>query len=476
MTRRYDAVVIGSGPNGLSAAITIARSGRSVALLEAEPVVGGGTRSAELTLPGFVHDVCSAVHPLALASPFFTALRLERHGLRWIQPPVALGHPLDDGSVVLIGRDLDATAASLGPDGPTYRDLVGRLVRDWPALVPDVLAPFHVPPHPARLAGLARFGMRAIQPARRLAGRFERPQARALFAGCAAHAMLGLDAPVSGAYGLVLLAAAHAVGWPVAAGGSGRIAEALTAELAALGGEVITGRRVDSVRALPSHRVALFDVTPRQLLRVAGERLGGRYGSALRRYRYGPGSFKLDLALDGPVPWRNPELSGAGTVHLGGTFEEIAAAEATVRRGRLPARPFVLVAQQSLFDPTRAPEGRQTLWAYCHVPNGAPADMTEPILRQVERFAPGFRDRILAVHRMAPADLEAHDANLVGGDIGGGLQDARQLFTRPAPRLDPYATPDRRIWICSASTPPGPGVHGMCGHLAAASALRHVLA
>ena len=476
MTRRYDAVVIGSGPNGLSAAITIARSGRSVALLEAEPVVGGGTRSAELTLPGFVHDVCSAVHPLALASPFFTALRLERHGLRWIQPPVALGHPLDDGSVVLIGRDLDATAASLGPDGPAYRDLVGRLVRDWPALLPDVLAPFHVPPDPARLAGLTRFGMRAIQPARRLAGRFERPQARALLGGCAAHAMLGLDAPVSGAYGLVLLAAAHAVGWPVAAGGSGRIAEALTAELAALGGEVVTGRRVDSVRALPSHRVALFDVTARQLLRVAGERLGGRYGSALRRYRYGPGSFKLDLALDGPVPWRNPELSGAGTVHLGGTFEEIAAAEATVRRGRLPARPFVLVAQQSLFDPTRAPEGRQTLWAYCHVPNGAPADMTEPILRQVERFAPGFRDRILAVHRMAPADLEAHDANLVGGDIGGGLQDARQLFTRPAPRLDPYATPDRRIWICSASTPPGPGVHGMCGHLAAASALRHVLA
>ena len=476
MTRRYDAVVIGSGPNGLSAAITIARSGRSVALLEAEPVVGGGTRSAALTLPGFVHDVCSAVHPLALASPFFTALRLERHGLRWIQPPVALGHPLDDGSVVLIGRDLDATAASLGPDGPAYRDLVGRLVRDWPALLPDVLAPFHVPPDPARLAGLARFGMRAIQPARRLAGRFERPQARALLGGCAAHAMLGLDAPVSGAYGLVLLAAAHAVGWPVAAGGSGRIAEALTAELAALGGEVVTGRRVDSVRALPSHRVAFFDVTPRQLLRVAGERLGGRYGSALRRYRYGPGSFKLDLALDGPVPWRNRELSGAGTVHLGGTFEEIAAAEATVRRGRLPARPFVLVAQQSLFDPTRAPEGRQTLWAYCHVPNGAPADMTEPILRQVERFAPGFRDRILAVHRMAPADLEAHDANLVGGDIGGGLQDARQLFTRPAPRLDPYATPDRRIWICSASTPPGPGVHGMCGHLAAASALRHVLA
>ncbi len=475
MADRYDAVVVGGGPNGLSAAITIARAGRSVLLLEAESVVGGGTRSEELTLPGFVHDVCSAVHPLGVSSPFFATLPLARHGLRWIQPPIALGHPLDDGSVVLVGRDVDATAASLGPDAAAYRDLIAPLVRDWHAVIPDVLAPFHVPPDLGRLVRLARFGTRAIQPARWLVRRFERPQARAVFAGCAAHSMLRLGAPVTGAYGLLFLASAHAVGWPVAEGGSGRIGGALAGELAALGGEIATGRRVETIDALPPHHAALFDVTPRQLLRISGPRLTGLYRSELERYRYNSGSFKLDLALDGPVPWRNPELVGAGTVHVGGTFEEIAGAEALVRRGRIPARPFVLVSQQSLFDPTRAPAGKQTLWAYCHVPNGSDVDMTEPILRQIERFAPGFRDRILAIHRMSPADLEAHDANLVGGDIGAGLQDIGQLFTRPAPRVDPYSTPDPGIWICSASTPPGPGVHGMSGHLAAASALRHVL-
>ena len=475
MAERYDAVVVGGGPNGLSAAVTIARAGRSVLLLEAEPVVGGGTRSEELTLPGFVHDVCSAVHPLGVSSPFFATLPLARHGLRWIQPPIALGHPLDDGSVVLVGRDVDATTASLGPDAAAYRGLVGPLVRDWSAVIPDVLAPFHVPADPERLARLARFGTRAIQPAQWLVRRFRRPQARAVFAGCAAHSMLRLGAPVTGAYGLLFLASAHAVGWPVAEGGSGRIGGALAGELAALGGEIATGRRVETIDALPAHHAALFDVTPRQLLRIAGPRLAGRYRSRLERYRYGSGSFKLDLALDGPVPWRNPELVGAGTVHVGGTFEEIAGAEALVRRGRTPARPFVLVSQQSLFDPTRAPAGKQTLWAYCHVPNDCAADMTEPILRQIERFAPGFRDRILAIHRMSPADLEAHDANLVGGDIGAGLQDLSQLFMRPAPRIDPYSTPDPGIWICSASTPPGPGVHGMSGHLAAASALRHRL-
>jgi phytoene dehydrogenase-like protein len=475
MADSFDAVVVGGGPNGLAAAIAIARAGRSVGLFEARPTVGGGARSAQLTLPGFVHDVCSAVHPLGVSSPFFASLSLERHGLRWIEPPFALGHPLDEGSAVLVGRDLAATAATLGPDGEAYRRLLGPLVDAWSDLVPDVLAPFHVPLDPVRLARLARFGMLAAQPVSWLAHRFEGPRARAVLAGCAAHSMLRLRAPVTGAYALVFLASAHAVGWPVAEGGSGRIADALLAELRAHGGEIVTGRHVDRIESLPAHRVALFDVTPRQLLAIAGERLRGRYAASLRSYRYGSGSFKVDLALDGPIPWRNPELARAGTVHLGGTFEEIAAAEAATYRGRASCRPFVLLAQPSLFDPTRAPAGGQTAWAYCHVPAGSTVDMTEPILRQIERFAPGFRDRLLGIHVMGPAALEMHDPNLVGGDIGGGLQDLRQLFTRPVPRIDPYSTPDPRIVICSASTPPGPGVHGMCGYFGARSALAHAL-
>jgi phytoene dehydrogenase-like protein len=472
-----DAVVVGAGPNGLAAAITLARAGRSVTLLEAAPTVGGGARSAELTLPGFIHDVCSAIFPFGRGSPFFTGVDLERRGLRWIDPPVCLGHPLDDGSVALLRRDVDETAAGFadGHDGDAYARLFGPMTRRWRALVPDVLAPFHVPLRPDRALRLAWFGLSAIRSTTGLSRRFRSEPARALIAGVAAHSMLRLTEPISAAPALLLMTAAHAFGWPLAAGGSGSLAAALEAELLAAGGRVETNRRVERMADLPPHRVALFDVTPRQLLAIAGGRLSGRYARHLRRYRYGPGAFKLDLAIEGAIPWRNPELGEAGTVHLGGTLEEIARAEATVRAGAIPDRPFVLIGQQSLFDPSRAPAGRNTVWAYCHVPNGSAVDMTDRVLGQLERFAPGFRKRVLAVNATPPGALEAYNANDVGGDINGGLQDLRQLFTRPAIRLDPYSTPDPQLFICSSSTPPGGGVHGMCGYLAAQSALRRVL-
>jgi phytoene dehydrogenase-like protein len=471
-----DAVVVGSGPNGLAAAITLARAGRSVHLIEGAETIGGGARSAELTLPGFVHDVCSAAYPFGRTSPFFAGLgeALERQGLRWVEAPVAIGHPLDDGTAVLLTRDLGATASSLGEDAAAYRGLLGPLVRSWGGLLPDILAPFHVPLSPARAVRLALFGLRGLQPASTLARRFRGPRARALFGGAAAHSILAMTEPVSGAAGLVMLASAHADGWPIPAGGAGRIPDALAAELRRLGGTIEVGRSVASVRDLPAHHVALFDVTPRQLATIAGERLPGRYRRSLERFRYGPGVFKLDVALDGPIPWRASDLARAGTVHLGGTFEEIARSEAEVAAGRVPDRPFVLLVQASLFDPSRAPAGRHTAWAYCHVPNGSTVDMTEPILRQVERYAPGFRDRILGSHVLGPAALEAYNPNDVGGDIAGGRLDLGQLFTRPTIRLDPYSTPDPSIYLCSASTPPGGGVHGMCGWHAARSALRRL--
>ncbi|MDP9467146.1 MAG: NAD(P)/FAD-dependent oxidoreductase [Chloroflexota bacterium] len=470
-----DAVVIGSGPNGLAAAISLARAGRSVTVLEAAATVGGGVRSAELTLPGFVHDVCSAVHPFGRTSPFFRGSDLARHGLRWVEPAAPLGHPLDDGTAVLLERDVDTTAAGLGRDADAYRRLIGPLARDWERLLPDILGPFHIPLSPPRAIRLALFGRLAIRSATSLGRRFRGERARALFAGAAAHSLIGLTEPVSGAAALVMLASAHADGWPFPEGGAGRLAEALADEVRALGGTIETGRRIDRLDDVPAHRVALFDVTSRQHLAIAGEALPSGYRKRLARFRYGPGVFKVDLALDGPIPWRAPELARAGTVHLGGTFEEIARSETAVARGQLPDRPFVLLVQPSGFDRSRAPEGRATVWAYCHVPNGSSADMTEPILRQIERFAPGVRERILASATSGPPQLEAYNANAVGGDIAGGRMDLGQLFTRPSLRLfDPYATGNPRIFLCSASTPPGGGVHGMSGFHAARSAERRL--
>jgi len=472
--RSYDAVVVGAGPNGLSAAITLARAGKKVLVLEAEETIGGGTRSAEVTLPGFVHDICSAVHPLAVYSPFFRDLPLEEYGLEWVHPPVPLAHPLDDGTAVILHRSISTTAKNLGQDAKAYRKLLAPVVKDWDRIAKAVLGPFRFPANPV---ALARFGLKAILPATVLAQlSFKGERAKALFAGMGAHSILPLTRPPSAAAGLVLAALAHVVGWPVARGGSQKIADALVAYLRSLGGEIVTGVRVKSLNDLPQANAVLLDVTPRQVLRIAGERLTSGYKRQLRHYRYGPGIFKLDFALDGPIPWSAPVCSKAATVHVAGTLEEIVAAEGEVAKGRHPENPFVLVAQQSLFDPTRAPEGKQTVWAYCHVPNGSTFDMRERIEAQIERFAPGFRDRILATRVWNTADVEQHNENYIGGDINGGVQDLRQLFTRPAVRPLPYTTPDKSIYICSSSTPPGGGVHGLCGWEAGKAALRYSFA
>ena len=468
----YDAVVVGSGPNGLAAAVTLARSGVRVLVLEARGTAGGGTRSAALTLPGFVHDVCSAVHPLGVASSFFRNLPLADHGLQWVHPGVPLAHPLDGGRAVVLHRSLDDTAAALGRDGAAYRALFEPFVRDWEALLETFLGPLHVPRHPLLAA---RFGVRALPSAALLARAcFREEPARALFAGLAAHAILPLERPATAAFGLMLGVLAHAVGWPAPRGGAGAIPAALRSYLEAQGGEVRTGFEVRSLADVPTQGPILFDLAPRGVLAIAGERFGAPYRRALQRYRHGPGVFKLDLALRGPVPWAAPACREAGTVHVGGTADEIARAEREVWRGGHPERPFVLVAQGSLFDDTRAPPGRHTLWAYCHVPNGSRRDMTDAIVRQIERFAPGFGETILASHTMTAADVERYDPNFVGGDIATGVQDLGQLFTRPVARRDPYATPDARLFICSAATPPGGGVHGMCGVHAAGSALRRM--
>jgi phytoene dehydrogenase-like protein len=471
--REYDAVVVGSGPNGLAAAIVVAEAGPSVLLVEAAETVGGGMRSAELTEPGFVHDVCSAIHPMAEGSPFFRGLALERHGLELIHPPAPLAHPLDDGSAVVLERSLDETAAGLGADGRAYRRLFGPLVGEAESLLPLLLAPLPVPRRPLLLA---RFGAPALRSAVSLAKRFEADRARALFGGIAAHSIQPLTRPLTASFGLVLGLLAHSHGWPYPRGGSQRIADALAAHLRSLGGELETGRPVGSLDELPTTRATLLDVTPRQVLGLSGDRLPDRYARRLRGYRYGPGVFKLDWALDGPVPWIAEECGRAGTVHVGGTLEEITSAEEAVWQGRHPERPFVLLAQQSLHDPSRAPTGKQTLWGYCHVPNGSTEDMTERIESQIERFAPGFRDRILARSALTTEGLERYNENYVGGDIIGGVQDLRQLWTRPVARLNPYATPLDGLYLCSSSTPPGGGVHGMCGYNAAHAALRGALA
>lgn len=466
-----DAIVVGGGPNGLAAAIELARAGRSVRIVEAEPTLGGGARSAALTLPGYVHDVCSAVHPLAQASPFFRSLDLARHGLAWVHPEAPVGHALAPGRAVVLERELAAAAATLGRDGAAWARLLGGPVRAWETLLPELLGPvLHVPHHPV---ALARFGVPALLPATML-GRvaFRGPEARALFAGCAAHAIVPLTRPLTAAFGLVLAILAHATGWPFARGGSGAIVAALAAEAAELGVEVETGTRVRSLAELPPARAVVLDLVPRDVVALAGERLAPRARARLLRWRHGPGAYKIDWALDGPIPWRDPALLRAGTVHLGGTADEVAAAEAAVAAGRIPERPFVLLAQPTLADPSRAPAGRHIAWAYCHVPHGSPVDMTAAIEAQVERFAPGFRDRILARHVADPAALARGNASYVGGDINGGIADIRQLVFRPLPRRDPYRLPGDGLWICSAATPPGGGVHGMGGRNAARSVLR----
>jgi phytoene dehydrogenase-like protein len=464
------AVVVGSGPNGLAAGIALAEAGRSVTVLEGADRLGGGCRSEELTLPGFVHDTCSTVHSLALASPFLSTLPLAEHGLELVHPSAPLAHPLDDGSAVMLERSVDETARGLGADAAAYRRLFGPLVLSADELFGQILGPLRPPRHPLVMA---RFGAGALRSASGLArSRFTGERARALFAGCAAHSMLSLTTPASAAFGMVLAVTAHRVGWPVARGGSQRLVDALASQLRSLGGEIQTARWVESLDEVEAHTPVLLDVTPRQLLRLAGARLPAGYGRRLGRYRYGPGVFKLDWALEAPIPWSAAEVLRAGTVHLAGTLDEIVASEEAAVRGRHADRPFVLLVQPTLFDPTRAPDGRHTAWAYCHVPQGSTRDMTEAIESQVERFAPGFRDLILGRSVMDSAEVERRNPNYVGGDINGGVQDLRQLFTRPVPRLDPYSTPLRGLYLCSSSTPPGGGVHGMCGYHAARSALR----
>lgn len=470
----FDAVVVGAGPNGLAAAVEIARAGRSVVVLEAADTPGGGCRSAELTLPGFVHDVCSAIHPLAIASPFFRSLPLERLGARLIHPDLPLAQPLDGGRAALLRRSVDDTAEAFEADARAYRRLMTPLVRNAEALIVDILGPLGIPQHPL---ALTRFGLKGVRSATSLFGaRFEGEEAKALLGGAAAHAMLPLDRPPTAAVGLLLCLLAHAVGWPLIEGGSQKLTDALVAYLRELGGEVRTGERVTSVAELPSSRSVLFDVSPQQVVSIAGDELPAGYRKRLSRYRHGPGVFKMDWALDGPVPWANEACGGAGTVHIGGTLEEMAVSERAPWEGRVPERPYFLLAQQSSSDPSRAPDGKHTVWGYSHVPAGCTVDMTERIESQIERFAPGFRDRIIGRHTFSPAQMEAYNANYIGGDITGGVQDLRQTFTRPVARVNPYTTPNERLFICSSSTPPGGGVHGMCGHYAAKAALGGPLA
>jgi len=468
-SRRERAVVVGAGPNGLAGAIELAGAGYEVEVIEAQDTPGGGARTMERTRPGFRHDVCSAIHPLGIGSPFFRRLGLERHGLRWIHPPLALAHPLDDGHAVRLGGTVADTAAGLGSDAPAYLELLGPLVEDWPRLEDALLGPpLRWPRHP--LAAL-RFGWWGGRAAASLAGRFRGTEARALLAGLAAHSMLPLERPVTAAFGLVLAILAHRVGWPMPEGGAGSITDALVAELRARGGRLTLGRRIRSLDDLPDAAARLLDVGPHALARMGGSAWPDGYRRRLERYRYGPAAFKLDLALDAPLPWRAAACAQAGTVHLGGTFEEIAAAEREVGAGRCPDRPFVLLAQPSRFDRTRVPERGEVVWAYCHVPVGSTIDNTERILGQIERFAPGARDRIVDVAVSTPRDLEAMNPNLVLGDINGGTADLAQTLARPVVSQCPYRTPIPGVYLASASTPPGGGVHGMCGYHAARAAI-----
>lgn len=465
------AAIIGAGPNGLAAAITLAQAGAHVDIFEAEPQPGGAARTLELTLPGFLHDFGSAVHPLAPGSPFFSSLPLQSHGLEWIHSPTPLAHPFDDGTAVTLERDLRAAESVLAPDGNRWRRLMQPFAEHWSALAAEILRPLNVfTSHPFLLA---RFGLVAFPPAKTVAQLFRSERTKALFSGLAAHSFLSLDEPLSAAFGIVLGAAAHAVGWPIPRGGAQSITNALCAHLASFGGTIKTSTRIEDLSALEENYDAILcDVTPHQLLRMARNRFPTRFARQLAKYRYGPAVFKVDYALHSPIPWKSADCMRAATVHLGGSFQEIVASEYDMRHGRHSERPFVLLSQPSLFDPTRAPAGKHVAWAYCHVPNSSTVDMLGPLESQIERFAPGFRDCILARRVFSPGALEDMDANLIGGDISGGAVDLRQFFFRPTRRH--YATPSRKIYICSSSTPPGAGVHGMCGHNAAKQAASHL--
>ena len=471
MSKEYDAVVVGSGPNGLAAAITLQYNGLSVLLLEAKDTIGGGLRTKELTLPGFKHDVCSAIHPLAAGSPFFKQLPLHDHGLEFIYPRIAAAHPFDNGTAAVLMGSLEETARLLGKDEKQYIRLMKPLLKDWPALAPDVLGPLRFPHHPV---AFANFGLNAITSASFLSKRFATEEAKGLWGGMAAHSIQPLTNLATSAIALVLLVSGHSMGWPVARGGSQCIAEALASYFISIGGKIETNVDVQNLDQLPASDAVLFDITPKQLLKIAGQKFSTIYKWQLNHYRYGMGVFKIDWALDGPIPFTAVECRKAGTIHLGNTFAEIARSELQTSKGKIAEKPFVLLAQQSLFDASRAPEGKHTAWAYCHVPNGSKADMTDTIEKQVERFAPGFKEIILAKHTMNTFQIEAHNANYVGGDINGGVIDISQLYTRPAIQVSPYRTSAKGMYICSSSTPPGGGVHGMCGYHAAKRALKDV--
>ena len=470
--KEYDAIVVGSGPNGLAAAITMQQQGLSVLLIEGKKEIGGGLRSAELTLPGFVHDICSAIHPMAAASPFFKTLPLAAHGLEYIHPDIAAAHPFDDGTAAILCKSVAETAFLLGADQQAYLDFIRPVLKDWTKIDKAVLGPLiSIPSHPV---AMAKFGLQAMTSALTIAKKFKTKEAKGLWAGMAAHSMQPLSSLTTSAIGIVLMAVGHLGGWPIPKGGSQEIANALASYFISLGGKIQTAFFVKSLRDLPSAHAVLFDVSPRQLLEIAGHRFSSIYKWQLEKYRYGMGVFKIDWALADPVPFTAEGARKAGTVHLGNSIEEITVGEYASSIGAVPEKPFVLFAQPSVFDPGRAPEGKHTAWAYCHVPHGSAADMTTVIENQVERFAPGFKERILAKHTFNPAELEAYNPNYIGGDINGGIIDISQIFNRPALGLSPYGTSEKGIYICSASTPPGGGVHGMCGYHAAKRALKEV--
>jgi phytoene dehydrogenase-like protein len=467
----YDAIVVGSGPNGLAAAITLQREGLSVLLIEGKDTIGGGLRTAEITLPGFKHDICSAIHPMAVASPFFNSLPLQEYGLEFIEPALAAAHPFDDGTAAYLCRSIEATANSLDADKHAYLNLIGPLVQDWEKLVGNILSPLKFPAHPILMA---KFGIKALQSARQISTKFGTEKAKGLWAGMTAHAIQPLTNLSTAAIGMVLSAVGHVHGWPVPKGGSQNVADALAAYFVALGGKIQTGNMVQSLEELPAAKTILLDVTPAQLLKIAGDKLSSLYRWQLKRYRYGMGVFKIDWALSAPIPFTAINCRRAGTVHLGNTFAEIARTEQQTADGIHPEKPFVLLAQPSVFDASRAPAGKHTAWAYCHVPQGSAKDMSAAIENQVERFAPGFRDTILAKSTMNTLEVERYNPNYIGGDINGGIIDLGQLYTRPALRISPYRTSAKGLYICSSSTPPGGGVHGMCGYYAAKQALTDI--